>query len=100
MTRLEGLRVLELFAENVFDAVLCDLGLPDVPGELVIRQLVARSTLPIAVAAVTGHEEPHLTRARVAGAQAVFRKPVEWERIVAFLRLLKTPRTEPTHLAA
>jgi len=34
---------------------------------------------------VTGYGEPFLSRARQAGANAVFTKPVEWSRILEYL---------------
>jgi DNA-binding response OmpR family regulator len=72
-----------------FDAVLCDLGLPDLHGEVVVRELLRGTTRPPAVAVVTGHDEPHLTRAKAAGAEAAFRKPVEWAHIRLFLRRVR-----------
>jgi DNA-binding response OmpR family regulator len=72
-----------------FHAVLCDLGLPDVPGDRVVRELVADVAARPVVAVITGHDEPHLTRAREAGADAIFRKPVEWPRVRAFLRRVR-----------
>jgi len=83
---------LELCATRRFDAVLCDLGLPDLPGDVLIRQLVTGSTAPPLIVVITGHGEPHLGRASAAGAQAVFRKPVEWDRILACLRRVKLSR--------
>jgi len=35
---------------------------------------------------ITGYGEPYLTRARQAGADAVFTKPVEWSRVLDYLR--------------
>ena len=69
-----------------FDVVFCDLGLPDIPGEIVIRHLLATCPRPPAVGAITGGGDFRLRRAMSAGAKIVFRKPVERERIVAFLR--------------
>ena len=67
-----------------FDVVLSDLGLPDIPGDVLIRQILgarSRSRQP-RVVVVTGYGEPYLTRARQAGADEVFTKPVEWGRIL------------------
>jgi putative NIF3 family GTP cyclohydrolase 1 type 2 len=37
------------------------------------------------VMVVTGYGEPFLSRARQAGADIVFTKPVEWSRILEYL---------------
>jgi two-component system CheB/CheR fusion protein len=95
-----GREALELASLRPFDAVLCDLGLPDVDGEFVIQQLIAGALLRPAVAVVSGHDEPFLSRARAAGAQAVFRKPVEWSSIVGFLQRLTVPRPDADDRAA
>jgi CheY-like chemotaxis protein len=68
-----------------FDVVLSDLGLPDIPGDVLIRELRARSGRGTRVMVVTGYGEPFLTRARQAGADVVFTKPVEWSRILEYL---------------
>lgn len=69
-----------------FDVVLSDLGLPDIPGDVLIRQIIASSKGRTRVVAVTGYGEPFVTRARQAGADVVFTKPVEWTRILDYLK--------------
>jgi two-component system, chemotaxis family, CheB/CheR fusion protein len=81
-----GRDALELAASGDFDVVLSDLGLPDIPGDVLIRQLVAQSRGRTRVLVVTGYGEPYLTRAKQAGAQVVFTKPVEWSRILEALQ--------------
>jgi DNA-binding response OmpR family regulator len=61
-----------------FDVVLTDLGLPDIPGEVVVRALLARATPRPCVIVMTGFGEPHLTRARESGADVVLLKPLDW----------------------
>ena len=70
-----------------FDIVLSDLGLPDIPGDVLIRQLLSRegARRRTRVVVVTGYGEPYVTRARQAGAEVVFTKPVEWTRILEWL---------------
>jgi CheY-like chemotaxis protein len=70
-----GREAADLVGRAKFDVVLTDLGLPDIPGEVLVRQMsnAARGRLRIAV--ITGYGEPYLTRARQAGAEAVFTKP-------------------------
>ncbi|MBI1736363.1 MAG: response regulator [Candidatus Rokubacteria bacterium] len=81
-----GREAAELAAERPFDVVLSDLGLPDVPGDVLIRQIVAGSKGRTRVIVVTGYGEPYVSRARQAGADVVFTKPVEWTRIVEHIR--------------
>jgi two-component system, chemotaxis family, CheB/CheR fusion protein len=70
-----------------FDIVLSDLGLPDIPGDVLIRQLLSGESARrhTRVVVVTGYGEPYVTRARQAGAEVVFTKPVEWTRILEWL---------------
>ena len=81
-----GREAAELAAAQSFDVVLSDLGLPDVPGDVLIRQIVAASKGRTRVIVVTGYGEPYVSRARQAGADVVFTKPVEWTRIVDHIR--------------
>ena len=69
-----------------FDVVLSDLGLPDLSGEALIRQIRASAGMATRVIVITGYGEPYLSRARQAGADAVFTKPVEWTRILDCIR--------------
>jgi two-component system CheB/CheR fusion protein len=79
-----GREAADLATRRDFDVVLSDLGLPDLPGDVLIRQILstARRHTPPRVIVVTGYGEPYLTRARQAGAEVVFTKPVEWTRIL------------------
>lgn len=76
---------LEAAGRQCFDVILSDLGLPDVPGDVLIRQLLATTRNRTRVIVITGYGEPYLTRARQAGAEVVFTKPVEWTRILDYL---------------
>jgi len=80
-----GLEGAELARRHDFDVVLSDLGLPDMPGEAVIRQIRSTSRRP-RVLVITGHGEPFLTRPRQAGADVVLTKPVDWARIFEHLQ--------------
>jgi two-component system, chemotaxis family, CheB/CheR fusion protein len=80
-----GREALDLGARTDFDVVLSDLGLPDIPGDVLIRQLLAQSRGRTRVVVVTGYGEPYLSRAKQAGAHLVFTKPVEWARILEAL---------------
>jgi CheY-like chemotaxis protein len=86
-----GRDALAIASRYRFDIVLSDLGLPDIPGDVLIRSIVADAVRPIRVAVISGAGAPELTRAREAGAEAVFQKPVEWANVVSFLE--HTPRS-------
>ena len=81
-----GREAADIANQHQFDVVLSDLGLPDVPGDVLIRQIVAASKGRTRVIVVTGYGEPYVSRARQAGADVVFTKPVEWTRILDFIR--------------
>lgn len=80
-----GREATQLVEHHQFDVVLSDLGLPDIPGDVLIRELRSRSARGTCVMVITGYGEPFLSRARQAGADVVFTKPVEWSRILEYL---------------
>ena len=81
-----GREAAEIAGRRDFDVVLSDLGLPDIPGDVLIRQILSNSrNRRTRVMVVTGYGEPYLTRAHQAGADVVFTKPVEWSRILEYL---------------
>jgi two-component system, chemotaxis family, CheB/CheR fusion protein len=91
---LEGADVLEaatateaiaLAAQHEFDILVSDLGLPDIPGEVLIEKIIAEAKQRPTVIVITGYGEPHMSRAKRAGANLVLTKPVPWARFIAFL---------------
>jgi two-component system, chemotaxis family, CheB/CheR fusion protein len=80
-----GREAADLASHQDFDVVLIDLGLPDIAGDALIRQILATARRRLRVIVVTGYGEPYLSRARQAGAEVVFTKPVEWTRILEAL---------------
>ena len=80
-----GREATDAVAHQQFDVILSDLGLPDVPGDVLIRQLLAATRSHTRIVVITGYGEPYLSRARQAGAEVVFTKPVEWTRILDYL---------------
>ena len=62
-----GREAADIISERQFDVVLSDLGLPDVPGDVLIRQILASSKGRTRVIVVTGYGEPFVSRARQAG---------------------------------
>jgi CheY-like chemotaxis protein len=73
-----GREAAELGARGDFAVLLTDLGLPDIPGDLVIRHVVATARRRPWVVVVTGYDEPFISRAREAGADVVLTKPITW----------------------
>ena len=80
-----GREAIDLADRGDFDVVLSDLGLPDMPGDVLIRQILSSKRRRARVIVVTGYGEPYLTRARQAGAEVVFTKPVEWAQVLESL---------------
>jgi len=80
-----GREAAEIVARHQFDVVLTDLGLPDIPGDVLVRQMANGTYGRLRIAVITGYGEPYLSRARQAGAEAVFTKPVEWNRVLDYL---------------
>lgn len=81
-----GREAADLAGRREFDVVLSDLGLPDMPGDVLIRHIASASKRRrTRILVVTGYGEPYISRARQAGAHVVFTKPVEWTRILAAL---------------
>jgi two-component system CheB/CheR fusion protein len=88
-----GREAVELAAREEFDVLLTDLGLPDIPGDIVIRQVVATARKRPWVVVVTGYDEPFIGRARQAGADVVLTKPIAWAQLLD--RLVPAPSTAP-----
>ena len=72
--------------EGNFDVVLTDYGLPDIPGDFVIRQVLAAVHRRPHVVVITGYGEPYTSWARLAGADLVLTKPVDWPDLLAHIR--------------
>lgn len=87
-----GREALDLVRAQHFDVIVSDLGLPDIPGDVLIRALLAATADVMRVIVVTGEEEPSRTRARNAGAEMVFPKPLDWSQLVRQLAGPAAPR--------
>lgn len=59
-----GREAVDLLARREFDVVLTDLGLPDMAGDTLVRQMRAAGRRSPRVVVITGYGEPYLTRAR------------------------------------
>lgn len=96
-----GREALELAARREFDVVLTDLGLPDIPGDAVIRRVLATARRRPRIIVLTGYDEPFVSRARQAGADVVFTKPIAWATLAKTLAETDGPRHRAgTRLAA
>ncbi|HTU02213.1 MAG TPA: response regulator [Candidatus Sulfotelmatobacter sp.] len=69
------------------DAVVLDLGLPDVPGAVVLRRLREWSQVPVLVLSVLGHEDDKVA-ALDAGADDYLTKPFNGRELLARLRVM------------
>jgi DNA-binding response OmpR family regulator len=76
----------ELAGRHDFDLLLTDLGLPDTPGDVLIRQVLWAARQRPRVVVVTGFDEPFVSRARRAGADVVLTKPVVWSELLEQLK--------------
>jgi CheY-like chemotaxis protein len=88
-----GREAVELAGREEFDVLLTDLGLPDIPGDMVIRHVIATARRRPWVVVVTGYDEPFIDRARQAGADVVLTKPIAWAQLLD--RLVPAPSSAP-----
>ena len=87
-----GRDAIEAAHHTDFDVLLTDLGLPDIPGDIVIRAVLDRARHRPRVVVVTGYGEPYQTRAIEAGADVVLTKPVGWSTVLQHLGLPERQR--------
>ncbi|MBI2203724.1 MAG: response regulator [Candidatus Rokubacteria bacterium] len=76
-----GREAIDAASRETFDVLLTDLRLPDIPGEILIREIVASATPRPRVVVISGSDERQVTRATAAGADVVLRKPFDWEQL-------------------
>ena len=86
-----GREAIDSSQDECYDVIVSDLGLPDIPGDVLIRQLLTNCRPRPCVIVITGYGEPFISRARAAGADIVFNKPVEWTRVLDFLHERRLP---------
>lgn len=91
LTAATGAEALDLAGQEFPEAVLLDLGLPDLDGMDIIRGLRAWSTVPIIV--ISGRDSPtEKIKALDAGADDYLTKPFVVEELMARLRaVLRRP---------
>ena len=86
-----GLEAAAAVLRSDFDLLLTDYGLPDISGDLLIREVLVTARHRPRIVVVTGYGNPYVERARQAGADLVLTKPVEWLDLLQYLR----PYTHP-----
>jgi two-component system CheB/CheR fusion protein len=80
-----GHDALTAFRHARFDVVVTDLGLPDIPGDVLIRTIIAAARGPVDVVVISGETESCKSRALEAGAGIVFVKPCHWRSVITYL---------------
>jgi CheY-like chemotaxis protein len=80
-----GRDALAAFRARPFDVVITDLGLPDMPADMLIRTILADGGGAVEIVVITGEGEPAVTRALQAGASALFAKPCRWTDVYRYL---------------
>jgi len=85
ITAASGQAAIDAVRQAEFDVLLTDLGLPDMPGERLIREILDGAKHRPRIVAVTGTSEPHLSEALRAGADVVLQKPFTLDDLLAML---------------
>ncbi|MBA3537566.1 MAG: response regulator [Tatlockia sp.] len=99
-----GAMALQLVQNNIYDLILMDIGLPDIEGIEVTRQIRAFNTpytSEVPIIAVTGHanESEKKEEALAAGMQAVFSKPLTLPKLETLLDQYIIHRKEEAELS-
>lgn len=80
-----GSQASEYLAAGEYDLILCDLGLPDVDGQELIKQIREQTDIPIIVLSARGMEQEKI-RALDAGADDFVPKPFAAGELLARIR--------------
>lgn len=91
-TAPNGETALDLLAQDRFDLVILDLGLPGIDGQEVIRRLRAWSDVPVIVLSVREAQEQKVT-ALDSGADDYVTKPFAMEELLARMRAVRRRAT-------
>jgi two-component system KDP operon response regulator KdpE len=86
-TAADGREALRVFSEQPFDLVVTDVAMPALDGHELVRELRARSAVPILVLTVRG-DEPEKVRLLDAGADDYVVKPFGIPELLARVRVL------------
>lgn len=82
ITSATGREAIDVARHHDLDVLFTDLGLPDFPGDVVIRYIVAAARQRPWIVVITGYGEPFVGRARKAGADLILTKPIVWEWMI------------------
>ncbi len=94
----KGLEALQILRTEEFDAVLIDLGLPDIDGIDFIKRMRAFSQVPIAVLSAR-HSPDIIAQALTLGADDYITKPFDYRLLLKRLHNLvdkSSPERSPT----
>jgi DNA-binding response OmpR family regulator len=87
MATSQGILALALLKTDVFDAVLLDLGLPDIDGIEVIKRLRVFSRMPLIVISAR-HSSESVSQALELGADDYVTKPFDYRNLLKRLKIL------------
>jgi two-component system, OmpR family, KDP operon response regulator KdpE len=97
-TAADGTSALLAATQNPLSLIILDLGLPDMDGTSVLRELRGWSTVPVLVLSAR-HGSEDKVEALDAGADDYITKPFGLDELLARLRALLRRSTEPEHEA-
>jgi two-component system KDP operon response regulator KdpE len=89
-----GAKGLEYLGAGAFDVVLCDLGLPDIDGEDLIKAIRVDTDVPVIVLSARGAEDDRI-KALDAGADDFVPKPFSAGELLARIRAVVRRRRPP-----
>lgn len=90
-TVLNGLDAIRKVQDTAYDLVFLDVLMPKMEGREVFEQIKKISQVPVAI--MSGYIPPNKEREILAsGATAVFRKPLDLERVRGLVNSLKTQK--------
>ena len=95
-TAQSGAKGLEYLGATGFDVVLCDLGLPDIDGQDLIKAIRRDTDVPIIVLSARGAEDDKI-KALDAGADDFVPKPFSAGELLARIRAAVRRRSPKTH---
>ena len=99
MTASDGAEGLKLTLDHEFDVVLLDVGLPDLSGYDVAQVLGERNCTASILMLTAYNKEDEIVRGLNIGADDYLTKPFSFPELLARLRAITRPSTEPAPLA-
>ena len=93
MRAASGAEAMSMISSHCPDLVILDLGLPDMDGLDILRQLRSWSTLPVVVVSARSHEQDKVS-ALDLGADDYLTKPFEPKELLACVRMLTRRQPE------